>query len=147
MSAFDASLVDLHLAADDKVTAVRDLAELVVRSGRGSDVDTIVMDVLARDELGTPQVGGVAIPHARTSAVTVSSVAVGRVGAVTFHDDEEPVDTILMILVPESAVDEHTAILRLLATKLMDTQFTDLLRSTDSSRELVDLLSAGEVGP
>ena len=55
---FARELIELNLDADDKVTAIRKLAELVVAAGRGTDVDTIVKDVLARDEMGTPQVGG-----------------------------------------------------------------------------------------
>jgi PTS system fructose-specific IIC component len=104
----------------------------------------IVTDVLARDEMGTPQVEGVAIPHARTAGVAVSSVAVGRVTGVVFDPDEDPADTIFMILVPDSAADEHIVILQSLARKLMDPDFTEFLRSASSADELVAQLAQGE---
>ena len=74
MSVFAPELVELNLQATDKHDAIRKLAQLVVAAGRGTDVDQIVRDVIARDEIGTPQVEGVAIPHARSSGVTTSSV-------------------------------------------------------------------------
>ena len=144
MSVFSRELIDLDLQADDKVTAITRLAELVVAAGRGTDVETIVKDVLERDEMGTPQVKGVAIPHARTTGVVVSSVAVGRVAGVVFDPDEDPADTIFMILVPDSAADEHIVILQSLARKLMDPDFTEFLRSASSADELVAQLGQGE---
>lgn len=144
MSVFASELVDLRLDADDKVTAITKLAELVVAAGRGTDVETIVADVLARDEMGTPQVEGVAIPHARSAGVSVSSVAVGRVGGITFDPDEDPADTIFMILVPDSAADEHIVILQGLARKLMDPEFTAFLRKAGTAEELVAELGQGE---
>ena len=144
MSVFASELVDLSLDANDKVTAITKLAQLVVDAGRGTDVDTIVSDVLARDAQGTPQVEGVAIPHARTSGVSVSSVAIGRVAGVVFDPDEDPADTIFMILVPDSAADEHIVILQGLARKLMNPDFTSFLRHAGTAQELVEQLGRGE---
>ena len=64
MSVFSPDLIDLNLVATDKREAISKLAEMVVKAGRGSDAGQITTDVLARDAMGTPQVDGVAIPHA-----------------------------------------------------------------------------------
>ncbi len=144
MSVFSAELVNLDMKATEKVAAIRELAELIVANGRGTDVDAIVTDVLARDELGTPQVEGVAIPHARTSGVTTASVAVGRTTGVVFDPEEGPATTIFMILVPESASDEHIVILSGLARRLMDPEFTAVLRSATSADQLAAALSQGD---
>ena len=118
------------------------MAKMVVAAGRGSDADAIIKDVLARDEMGTPQVDGVAIPHARTSGVTESSVAVARCvnKNVIFDDDEGAAEVLFMILVPNDAGDEHITILSSLARRLMDEDFTKALRSTTDAAELVGLL-------
>ena len=141
---FSADLVNLEMKATEKVAAIRELAELVVAQGRGTDVEIIVADVLARDEMGTPQVEGVAIPHARTSGVDTASVAVGRTTGVVFDPEEGPATTIFMILVPDSASDEHIVILSGLARRLMDPDFTALLRSASTAEELATALGQGD---
>ena len=144
MSVFSAQLVDLHLEADNKLDAIRQLAQLVVDAGRGTDVEQIVRDVVARDEMGTPQVEGVAIPHARSAGVSESSVVVARTAGVVFDPEEPPADVIFMILVPEGDSDEHIVILSGLARRLMDPEFTSALRNAASVQELAELLGNGE---
>ena len=144
MSVFAPELVDFNLVADDKVTAISKMAKLVVDSGRGTNVDQIVQDVIARDELGTPQVDGVAIPHARSSGVTKSSVVVARTSGITFDPDEDPADVLFMILVPDGDSDEHIEILSGLARRLMDPEFTSILRTSNNADELVELLASGQ---
>lgn len=141
MSVFAPELVDLNLQATDKHDAIRKLAQLVVAAGRGTDVDQIVRDVIARDEIGTPQVEGVAIPHARSSGVTTSSVVVARTAGVVFDPEEDPADVIFMILIPDGESDEHIVILSGLARRLMDPEFTSALRSVADAVELAALLS------
>ena len=144
MTVYSADLVNLELVATDKSDAVRQLAALVVAAGRGTDVDQIVSDVLARDEMGTPQVDGVAIPHARSAGVTEPSVVVARTSGVTFDPEEDPADVIFMILVPNGEGDEHIVILSGLARRLMDPEFTQALRSLQSADAITALLANGE---
>ncbi len=144
MSVFSADLVNLDLFANDKTEAIRQMAQMVVASGRGTDVDQIVSDVLARDEMGTPQVDGVAIPHARSKGVNTSSVVVARTNGVTFDPEEDLADVLFMILVPEGEGNEHIEILSGLARRLMDPEFTASLRSTNDAAELANLLANGQ---
>ena len=144
MSVFAPELVEFNLSASDKTQAVMQMADLVVKSGRGNDAEQIVKDVMARDEMGTPQVDGVAIPHARSSGVTQSSVVVARTVGVTFDPDEDPADVLFMILVPDGESNEHIEILSGLARRLMDPEFTNILRTTSDANALVDLLSKGQ---
>ena len=145
---FSKDLITFELNASDKVDAISQMAKLVVSTGRGSDAEQIAKDVLARDEMGTPQVDGVAIPHARTSGVSQSSVAVARTTNknVIFDADEGPAEVLFMILVPNEAGDEHITILSSLARRLMDDEFTKALRTTNDPAELVGLLENQENG-
>ena len=144
-SVFSTDLITFSLTASDKVDAISQMAQLVVAAGRGSDAEQITKDVLARDEMGTPQVDGVAIPHARTSGVLQSSVAVARATnkSIIFDADEGPAEVLFMILVPNDAGDEHITILSSLARRLMDEDFTKALRVTNDAAELVALLESG----
>ena len=147
-SVFSKDLITFELNASDKVDAISQMAKLVVSTGRGSDAEQIAKDVLARDEMGTPQVDGVAIPHARTAGVSQSSVAVARTTNknVIFDADEGPAEVLFMILVPNEAGDEHITILSSLARRLMDDEFTKALRTTNDPAELVGLLENQENG-
>ena len=129
--------------ASDKTEAIRQMAHLVVAAGRGTDVDQIVKDVLARDEMGTPQVDGVAIPHARSKGVTQSSVVVARTNGVVFDPEEGPADVLFMILVPDGDSNEHIEILSGLARRLMNPEFTSSLRTSNDVNALADLLANG----
>ena len=144
MSVFAPELVLLNLVAADKIEAIKKMAQVIVQTGRGTDLDQIVKDVIARDELGTPQVDGVAIPHARSSGVTKSSVVVARTSGITFDPNEDPADVLFMILVPEGDSDEHIEILSGLARRLMDPEFTKTLRTTNEASKLVELLESGQ---
>lgn len=144
MSVFSADLVNLDLYASDKTEAILQMAQMVVTAGRGTDVNQIVSDVLARDEMGTPQVDGVAIPHARSKGVTQSSVVVARTNGVVFDPEEGPADVLFMILVPDGDSNEHIEILSGLARRLMNPEFTASLRSTTDASELANLLGNGE---
>jgi PTS system fructose-specific IIC component len=144
MSVYSSDLVNLELVATDKVDAIKQLADLVVAAGRATDAKQIVADVLARDEMGTPQVDGVAIPHARSAGVTEPSVVVARTSGVTFDPEEDPADVIFMILVPNGEGDEHIVILSGLARRLMDPEFTQALRSLQSADAITALLANGE---
>lgn len=144
MSVFSSDLVNLNLVAVDKVDAIRQMAAMVVAAGRGNDAEQITADVIARDEIGTPQVDGVAIPHARSAGVTQSSVVVARTNGVTFDPDEDPADVLFMILVPPGEGDEHIDILSSLARRLMDPEFTAALRNLSDSNELSELLVNGK---
>ena len=148
MSVFSTNLINFNFSATDKTDAINQLAQLVVSAGRGSDAAQIAKDVLARDEMGTPQVDGVAIPHARTTGVSESSVAVARTTdkTIIFDEDEGPAEVLFMILVPNDAGDEHITILSSLARRLMDEDFTKALRSTNDPAELVGLLEHQENG-
>jgi len=144
MSVFSSDLVNLNLVAVDKVDAIRQMAAMVVAAGRGNDAEQITADVIARDEIGTPQVDGVAIPHARSAGVTQSSVVVARTNGVTFDPDEDPADVLFMILVPPGEGDEHIDILSSLARRLMDPEFTAALRNLSNVNELSELLVNGQ---
>ena len=144
MSVFSPDLVNLDLYASDKTEAISKMAALVVAAGRGTDLDQIVADVLERDALGTPQVDGVAIPHARSKGVTKSSVVVARTNGVVFDPEEDPADVLMMILVPDGDTNEHIEILSGLARRLMNPDFTASLRTSTDATELASLLANGE---
>ncbi|MFM1952764.1 MAG: hypothetical protein RJA33_1558 [Actinomycetota bacterium] len=144
MSVFSEDLIILDLIAVDKLDAIKQMAQVAVAAGRGSDAEQIASDVIARDEMGTPQIDGIAIPHARSAGVTSASVVVARTSGVVFDPEEDPAQVLFMILVPNEAGDQHIEILSSLARRMMDPEFTAGLRTADSKSALVHLLNSGD---
>lgn len=144
MSVFSEDLIILDLVASDKVDAIKQMAAIAVAAGRGSDAAQIAADVIARDEMGTPQIDGIAIPHARSAGVSGACVVVARTAGVTFDPEEDPAQVLFMILVPNEAGDQHIEILSSLARRMMDPDFTSGLRTSDSKSALVQLLTSGD---
>ena len=144
MSVFSEDLIILDLVASDKVDAIKQMAAVAVAAGRGSDAAAIAADVIARDEMGTPQIDGIAIPHARSSGVSDASVVVARTKGVIFDPEEGPAEVLFMILVPNDAGNQHIEILSGLARRMMDPDFTSALRTTSDKSSLVQLLKSGE---
>lgn len=144
MSVFSEDLIILNLEAKDKIDAINQMAQIAVSAGRGSDAAQIAADVIARDEMGTPQIDGIAIPHARSSGVTEAAVVVARTSGVLFDPEEAPAEVLFMILVPNEAGDRHIEILSSLARRMMDPEFTAGLRTLTTKLELVQLLNSGD---
>jgi mannitol/fructose-specific phosphotransferase system IIA component (Ntr-type) len=142
MSVFSPQLIDLHLAHSDKHEAILKLAAMVVDSGRGDNAELITRDVLARDAMGTPQIDGIAIPHARTDGVQTSCVVVARSQGVQFGQGEDSAKIIIMILVPIQAGDEHIKILSHLARKLIEPKVKEVLHNAEDPLELIKVLDS-----
>ncbi|MEU9796548.1 fructose-specific PTS transporter subunit EIIC [Streptomyces sparsogenes] len=130
-----------RLAAGDKEAAIREMAELLAASGRVADVAGLVRAALAREEQGTTGLGEeIAIPHAKTDAVTGPVVGFARSpeGIEWGAPDGTKARLVFMIAVPEAAAgDEHLRILALLSRKLMSAEFRErLLGAADEAAVL-----------
>ena len=140
----DADTVVLTSTATDRDAVIRALAGQAEKQGR-LDVSPVVDAALAREEQSTTAVGnGVAIPHARSGAVSVPTLAFARLQTPVEWDapDDEPVDLVFLIAVPEDAGEQHLKILAKLARALMKDDFRELLRSASSAEDVVDLVKA-----
>lgn len=144
MSVFSEDLIILDLVATDKKDAIAQMAAIAVAGGKGTDAAQITADVIARDDMGTPQIDGIAIPHARSAGVSDACVVVARTPGVTFDPDEDPAQVLFMILVPNEAGDQHIEILSSLARRMMDPDFTSGLRTAPDKASLVQLLQSGD---
>ncbi|WP_322412023.1 fructose-specific PTS transporter subunit EIIC [Microbacterium invictum] len=133
--------LDVGLGAD-KAAVIRALAERVVAQGRATDADALFSDAWAReqkDETGLP--GGIAIPHAKSLAVTTPSLAFARLRpGVDFGADDGPADLVFLIAAPADAAEDHLAVLSKLARSLMDDDFTAGLRSAGTDDDVVAIV-------
>ncbi|MEU7371117.1 fructose-specific PTS transporter subunit EIIC [Streptomyces hygroscopicus] len=120
-----------RLAADDKDAAIREMAELLATTGRVADTAELVRAAFVREEQGTTGLGEeIAIPHAKTDAVTAPVVGFARSpeGIEWGAPDGTKARLVFMIAVPETAAgDEHLRILARLSRTLMAAEFRERL--------------------
>ncbi|MFD0236792.1 fructose-specific PTS transporter subunit EIIC [Streptomyces decoyicus] len=139
--------VKTQLDADGKEAAIREMAELAAGTGKVADVDELVRVALAREAQGTTGLGEeIAIPHAKTDAVTAPVVGFARSadGIDWGSLDGTLAKLVFMIAVPEAAAgDEHLRILALLSRKLMDAEFRARLQSAEDKAAI--LRAFGEI--
>ncbi|MFF7095032.1 fructose-specific PTS transporter subunit EIIC [Streptomyces rubradiris] len=140
--------VRVALGAAEKDAAIREMAELLARGGRVADVAELVATALRREEQGSTGLGEeIAIPHAKTDAVTAPVVGFARSaeGVEWGSLDGTKARLIFMIAVPEAAAgDEHLRILALLSRKLMDSGFRERLLAAPDAESVLEVLA--EVG-
>ncbi|MFJ8017851.1 fructose-specific PTS transporter subunit EIIC [Streptomyces sp. NPDC096339] len=136
--------VKTELVSDSKEAAIREMAQMLATTGNVRDVDELVRVALAREAQGTTGLGeSIAIPHAKTDAVSRPTVGFARSaeGIEWGSLDGTKARLVFMISVPEaSAGDEHLRILALLSRKLMDTGFRERLRSAPDESAVLDVL-------
>ena len=135
--------LDAPLGAD-KSAVIRSLAARVVAQGRATDAEALFDDAWAReqkDETGLP--GGIAIPHAKSAAVTTPSLAFARLKpGVDFGAPDGAADLVFLIAAPADAAEAHLAVLSKLARSLMRDEFTAGLRAAETPADVVAIVDA-----
>lgn len=128
----------------DKAAVIRALAERVAGQGRATDADALFDDAWAREQqdvTGLP--GGIAIPHAKSPAVTTPSLAFARLDPpVAFGAADGPADLVFLIAAPADAGEAHLEVLSRLARNLIRDEFTAALRDAATADAVVDLVRA-----
>ncbi|MBT2507581.1 PTS sugar transporter subunit IIA [Streptomyces sp. ISL-98] len=140
-----ARTVKVQLESHDRDAAIREMAELLAATGNVRDVDELVRVALAREGQGTTGLGEeIAIPHAKTDAVSAPIVGFARSaeGIEWGSLDGTKAKLVFMISVPEAAAgDEHLRILSMLSRKLMDTDFRARLSAAPDEAAVLRVLA------
>ena len=133
----------------DKNAAIQQLTDLMEKGGNLTDKAQYMKDVLAREASGTTGLGdGIATPHAKSAGVKAAGLAAMTVPAgMDFESmDGKPSRLFFQIAAPDSANDEHMAILSKLATMIMDADFKEALIAAKSKEEFLKLIDDKEDG-
>jgi PTS system fructose-specific IIC component len=134
-------ILDEDLGAE-RSPVIRRLAELVVASGRATDVEALFADAWKREsqtDTGIP--GGIAIPHCRSTAVLEPTLAMARPApGVDFGATDGPADIIFFIAAPDGADQAHLVLLSKLARSLILPEFVTALREASTPDEIVALV-------
>ena len=138
--------ITLGLDISSKDDAINALIGLHAAAGNLKDKDAYKAAILAREEQGSTAIGdGIAVPHAKTSAVKAPALAAITVknGVDYGAPDGKPSDLLFMIAATEDG-DVHLEILSRLMVMLMDPDFTAKLRVAKSVDEFLQIIDAQE---
>jgi PTS system nitrogen regulatory IIA component len=142
-----AERVQTDFAADDKAALIDHLAELL--AGEQEDAAVVHAALDAREQLGSTGLGhGVAIPHGRSATAGEARAAFVRLAhPIDFGaDDDQPVDLVAALIVPEHFTDQHLKLLAELAELFSDAKLTAALRAAPDSAALRNELSKARSG-
>ncbi|MGY3900311.1 PTS fructose transporter subunit IIC [Aeromonas veronii] len=138
-------LINLDLKATRKEEVFTEMARLLVAQGKVSDEQQFVKDLWAREELdNTGFEEGVALPHAKSAAVSTPAVAIGisRNGIDYGAEDGKPSKLFFMIASPAGGANHHIEVLAELSGKLIEEGFIAKLLAAKAPADALALLLA-----
>ena len=119
-------------------------AGLLFESLHGLSRALVTDSLFTRERLGSTGLGhGVAIPHGRIKGLKAPMAAVFALGEAIGFDapDEQPVDLLIFLLVPEAATQKHLEILSEIAELLSDATLREKLRQCTDPGELHQMIA------
>ena len=138
----DQILLDLDASSKKRVF---EHAGMLFEQKLGMPRASIFDSLFAREKLGSTGLGqGIAIPHGRIpDGHPLTAVFLTLEQAIAFDAiDNQPVDILFALLVPESECKTHLKTLSLIASKLNDKAFCRQLRQAEDDEALYQLMIA-----
>lgn len=139
--------VVLELESKKKPELIAELVGLVVASGKTSDGDRLLEQVLERESISTTGIGnGIAVPHCLSETVEETLLSFGRKrdGARFDSVDNQPVSIFFLLIGPQGAQSEHLRVLGKLSRYLHDRTFCQALLDAETPEAVMDALRAKE---
>ncbi|WP_435098733.1 PTS sugar transporter subunit IIA [Halorubrum sp. N11] len=142
-------LVQLSELPTEKTACIEELLSLAVAAGRVTNLEAAHESIFAREATATTAMGnGIAMPHAKTAAVETPTVVFGRsLSGVGYETpDGEPVELVVLLLMPADAIDAHLTVLSQISRSLVDPAVRDHLRDAPDASAVVTTLRSALVG-
>jgi PTS system nitrogen regulatory IIA component len=135
-----------HAHGPSKKRLFETIAELVCANEPLLRYDNILNHLITREKLGSTGLGqGIAIPHCRVGNCTQPLGALLSLEKPIPFDapDDQPVDLLFVLLVPEEARQQHLDILANIARLFNQQQFCGRLRAARDSSTLYEVACSG----
>ena len=136
--------VTLDVRASEKSRLLRQLSIEIAAKAR-LNADTVAAEIAKREELGSTGVGnGVALPHARLRELKTPFGLLARLRHAIDFDaiDGEPVDIVVLLLLPDSSNSTKGNALACVARALREPETLRQIRSADDSEALYRAVAA-----
>ena len=135
------------VSARSKKHCLEILSELLANSSPGTPYEDIFAKLAERERLGSTALGaGVALPHCRFAGVEETNAALLKLAEpVDFESpDDEPVDLVFGMMVPEEITDSHRDHIAAVSDALKNPYTQAQLRGAGTPHELYDSLISGQ---
>lgn len=135
------AMTQCDLPGGSKKRVLENLSNFITEQlgGDADQTDTLFHSLVARERLGSTGIGeGIAIPHCRASGFKrIHGCLIKLREPIDFDAlDDQPVDLIFALVVPEEKNDEHLATLARIADLLQNESSRQSLRQCNSNEEL-----------
>ena len=137
----------MALKATNKEDAVKEMADLEVKTGIVNDEDEFIKSIWARENESTTGIGeGIAMPHARNKTINKARVlfAKSEKGIDYNSLDGQPVHLFFMITAPDGADNTHLEALAKLSGLLIDPDLVNALKKAQTPEEVIQLFEDAE---
>ena len=140
-----------ELAASDRDGAIRELVTSLASAGAlpAESVDEVVAALIKREQNGSTGFGkGVAVPHVKHGKIKKMSGTIGRsVNGIDFAAlDHQPVYSVVMLLSPENATQQHLQAMNAVFNNLQKDTFRRFLRQSTTKEAIAELLDEADQG-
>jgi len=136
--------IKCNINVQSKKRALEAISDLFAQDQTQLDSGNIFDSLLSRERLGATGVGyGIAIPHGRIKNCEQITGAFIKLNEGIDFDaiDNQPVDILFALIVPEESTDEHLQVLALLASMFNDADFRQQLRESNNEENIYQLLT------
>jgi PTS system nitrogen regulatory IIA component len=135
--------VSLCHPAASKKKALEAVSELLASGGGMLAPEAIYEQLLERERLGSTGLAhGIALPHARMIGLTHPTGAFLRLQQGVDYEalDDQPVDLIFALLVPDASTQEHLDLLAKLAGLFSESSLCEKVRQAEEVEQILGLL-------
>jgi PTS system nitrogen regulatory IIA component len=132
--------ISCNTQSASKKRVLEQLSQLLAANQETLTQNQVFDSLISRERLGSTGLGhGVAIPHGRLkeSDTTLAAFIKLQEGIDFDASDNQPVDLLFALLVPEEATDEHLQLLAQLARMFSDEELVRQLRSAPDAHSLL----------
>lgn len=134
--------IEVKIQVDDKDDLLEKLMDLAIKSGKVIDKETALKEIYNREKIMSTGVGkGIALPHAKTDAVSDSIAVITTLKEGIDFDsiDDEEISIAMMILGKEKNVGNHLRLLSKISRYLNNDSFRLQIKNSKSSEEILNL--------
>ncbi|MFT6310195.1 MAG: PTS system nitrogen regulatory IIA component [Porticoccus sp.] len=129
-------------AGSSKKRVIESAANFLAEQNNSLNADELFRNIIEREQLGSTAIGeGMAIPHCRMKNCSRALGALIKLdNPVDFEAiDQQPVDILFVLLVPEEEHDQHLKILAEIAGLFSKAEFRDEIRASANSQQMYDI--------
>lgn len=135
--------IEVNLKAKNKSEVIDEMIELLYNAGKLNSKEKYKKAILEReDKSSTGMEDGVAIPHGKTNAVKIPTIAIGiSKDGIDYNSlDGKPSKIFFMIAAPENSDDTHIELLSKITTVVLEEELRSAIINAKTKEEIMNIL-------